>query len=233
MIKATRKSLGEIFAWVEGYRRLLIVGCGGCVSVCLAGGQKESDLLGLELEARSKLSQTRLTATSYTLERQCNEMFLPELDEMAEAADAVISLACGAGVQNLADRFPRKPVFSAVNTMFIGIDRAVGVYEERCRACGDCMLSYTGGICPVTRCAKSIFNGPCGGAQKGKCEADPDQPCAWLEIYERLKQQGRLELIIDIRPVPDWRNRLGILVQPAYQRTYTRKSDSNDAARIR
>jgi hypothetical protein len=141
----------------------------------------------------------------------------------------LISLACGAGVQHLADRYPDKPVFPAVNTVFVGIDRAVGVYEERCRACGDCMLSYTGGICPVTRCAKSVFNGPCGGARKGRCEVDPDIPCAWFDIYDRLKSQGRLAVITDVRPAPDWRNRQGILVQPACERAYVRGADVKGA----
>ena len=225
MIKAKRKSLEEIYAPVSGYRKLLVVGCGGCVSVCLAGGQKETDLLSLELRARYKQEGVPVTVESYTVERQCNEMFISELDHMAAETEALVSLACGAGVQHLADRFPGKPVFPAVNTMFVGIDRAVGVYEERCRACGDCMLTYTGGICPVTRCAKSVFNGPCGGAQKGRCEVDPDLPCAWFEIYDRLKQQGRLDLITDIRPVTGWRNRQGVLVQPDYERAYIRAAN--------
>ena len=192
--------------------------------MCLTGGQKETDLLGLELRARFNRDGVPASVESYTVERQCNEMFLSELDRSATEAEALVSLACGVGVQHLADRFPGKPVFPAVNTMFVGIDRAVGIYEERCRACGDCMLTYTGGICPVTRCAKSVFNGPCGGAQKGRCEVDPDLPGAWFEIYDRLKQQGRLDLITDIRPVTGWRNRQGILVQPDYERAYIRSA---------
>jgi ferredoxin len=225
MVKAKRKSLEEIYTSVQPYRKILVVGCGGCVSVCLAGGQKESEILCSELETAAKIHSAALKVETYTVERQCNSIFLAELNGKANEADALLSMACGAGVQFLAEHFPGKPVFPAVNTVFIGIDRAVGVYEERCRSCGNCVLAYTGGICPVTRCAKSIFNGPCGGASAGKCEVNPDIPCAWHEIYDRLKQQNRLENITDIWPAPDWHNQVqGVLVQPGFEAVYLKKT---------
>jgi hypothetical protein len=113
-------------------------------------------------------------------------------------------------------------VFPAVNTAAIGVDREIGVYEERCRACGDCVLGYTGGICPVTRCAKGLFNGPCGGTNRGFCEVSNDIPCAWQEIYERLKAQNRLEDIKKLRPPMEWQNTVRrLIVQEPYRQRYT------------
>lgn len=224
MVKAKRKSLEEIYASIKPFKKVLVVGCGGCVSVCLAGGQKESELLSSELEATAKIHSDAMKVRTYTVERQCNATFLAELNSIAKEADALVSMACGAGVQFLAEHFPGKPVFPAVNTVFIGIDRAVGVYEERCRSCGNCVLAYTGGICPVTCCAKSLFNGPCGGTSAGKCEVNPDIPCAWQEIYDRLKQQNRLENITDIWPASDWHNQVqGVLVQPGFETVHPKK----------
>ena len=147
-----------------------------------------------------------------------------ELDDMAKTYDALLSMACGAGVQFLADRYPEKPVFPALNTTFIGVDRDIGWFEENCRACRECVLGETGGICPVTRCAKSLFNGPCGGtSREGKCEVSKDTPCAWFEIHKRLKEQNRLENILKVKPAREWRNQTqGTLVQEAYKKRYAK-----------
>ncbi len=105
-----------------------------------------------------------------------------------------------------------------VNTTFIGVNRAMGVYEERCRACGTCVLDTTAGICPVTMCSKSIYNGPCGGTNQESCEIDPNQPCAWHMIYTRLSEQGRLANILEIKPANEWVNTIPRdLTQPGYE----------------
>ncbi|MFO7749004.1 MAG: methylenetetrahydrofolate reductase C-terminal domain-containing protein [Desulfobacteraceae bacterium] len=208
MIKGQRKPLKEIEEILRPFRRVLTLGCGGCVSICLAGGQKEVFLLNDQLKRTFKNENRATKIDGYTIERQCSMTFLDELDEMAEDYDCLLSMACGAGVQYLAEKFPEKPVFPAINTMAIGIDRQIGVYEERCRACGECVLAYTGGICPVTRCAKGLFNGPCGGTSKGNCEVSSDIPCAWLEIYQRLSAQGRLEDIHKLQPPMEWQNQV-------------------------
>jgi hypothetical protein len=130
-------------------------------------------------------------------------------------------MACGAGVQNLAKMYPNTPVFPAVNTISIGIDKDIGMYEERCRACGHCVLAYTGGICPVTRCSKGLFNGPCGGTNKECCEISQEVPCAWLDIYNRLKVQGRLVDIKKIYVPMEWQNQTPrTIVQESYERRY-------------
>ena len=218
MVKGKRKPIDEINSVISGYSKILVVGCGGCVSVCLAGGQKEVLELVEDLgEASGNVRQL----DAYTIERQCNQKFLAELDDIAGSYDCVISMACGAGVQYLAERFPKLPVFPALNTIAIGVDRDIGVYEEKCRACGECVLAYTGGICPVSKCSKGLFNGPCGGTNKGMCEINSSIPCAWNDIYNRLKDQGRLDNIIKIQAPMQWQNQTPrTIVQDAYAERY-------------
>ncbi|MFZ5571092.1 MAG: methylenetetrahydrofolate reductase C-terminal domain-containing protein [Thermodesulfobacteriota bacterium] len=224
MVKGKRKPLEEIRALLAPYNKVLLTGCGGCVSVCLAGGQKEVNLLISDLKMLFKQENTPKELKGYTVERQCNQQFLAELDDMVGDHDCLVSMACGAGVQYLAERFPGKPVFPAINTLAIGVDREIGVYEEKCRACGECVLAYTGGICPVTRCAKGLFNGPCGGTNKGMCEISNQIPCAWYDIYNRLKEQNRLADILKIQMPMEWRNQTQrTIVQEAYERRYAGK----------
>ncbi len=229
MVKAKRKKIKEIENFIKNYTKTLIVGCGGCVSVCLAGGQKEVTALVTELNMLFKLSSIQNRCRGYTVERQCNETYLKELDDIVEGYDCLMSMACGAGVQFLAERFSHIPVFPAVNTTSIGIDRDVGVYEERCRACGECIIGYTGGTCPVTRCAKGLFNGPCGGVRNGMCEAGQEIPCAWVEIYKRLEKQNRLDNILTVFNSVNWRNQVQrTTIQEPYEKRYRKKSGKDE-----
>ena len=226
MVKSEAKSLEEIKEMLKGYKRVLNVGCGGCASVCLAGGLKEVDNLNLKLTLTFKNDNIPFTIDAFTVERQCEMQFLAELDQLIEQYDAVVSMACGAGVQFLAERFPAKPVFPAVNTAFIGVNRDIGWYEERCKSCGDCVLAITGGICPVAMCAKGLFNGPCGGPQDGHCEVDKDTPCAWINIYDRLKSQGRLDNIMKIYSAREWKDQVqGSIVLDAYKKRYEKEAE--------
>jgi ferredoxin len=207
MIVGHRKPLEEIVGMVEGLHPLLVLGCGGCTSVCLAGGQREVEELCRDLQDHFGQAGKEILLGRLTIERQCNAQFFGEVDRRVGDYRAVLSLACGAGVQFTAERYPNKPVLPALDTDFVGIDRETGWFEENCRTCGDCVLGETGGVCPVTRCAKSLFNGPCGGTRAdGACEVDQSIPCAWFEIHRRLRDQGRLELIRGVRPIRDWRN---------------------------
>ena len=166
-----------------------------------------------------KLDKAPIELGAITVERQCDREYLEELDSVIEEYDALLSMACGAGIQFLAERYPEKPVLPAVDTTFIGVNQAVGWYEERCRSCGSCVLGMTGGICPVTMCAKGLYNGPCGGTNQGSCEIDKDQPCAWYMIYERLSKQGRLDEILAITPPADWQNQTPrTVIQPGYKK---------------
>lgn len=223
MIIAERKPFNEISGWIQNYRRVLVVGCGTCVAVCLAGGEKEAGLLAEQLGIAAGLAGREQVFTQACVERQCDREFLAELTGQVREVDAVISLACGAGVGLMAELFTDTPVLAGVNTTFIGINDDVGVWQERCRACNDCLLSLTGGICPVALCPKSMLNGPCGGDLDGKCEADPERECVWVGIYRRLEGTGRLEQLGAVVGPRDHsaRHLPGRQTHPAYERRYT------------
>ena len=218
MIVAKRKSFDEIKYFLKDYNKVLTAGCGTCVAVCLAGGEKEVSVLNAELDMARKLDDNPIELGAITIERQCDREYLETMDSLVEDYDAILSMACGAGIQFLAERYPEKPVFPGVDTTFIGINQDVGWYEERCRSCSSCVLGITGGICPVTMCAKGLYNGPCGGTNQGSCEINKDQPCAWYMIYERLANQGRLDNILEFTPAQDWKNQIPrTVLQPGYQ----------------
>ena len=219
MIVAKRKPFDELKEMIKPYKKVLNVGCGTCVSVCLAGGEKEVAVLNAELDMARKLDDNPIELGAVTLERQCDQEYLAELDDVIGDYDAVVSMACGVGIQFLAERFPEKPVFPGVDTTGLAVNQDVGFYEERCRSCGACVLGMTGGICPVTMCAKGLYNGPCGGTNKGKCEISQDQPCAWFMIYDRLSQQGRLDLMTGYKEPVDWLDQVPrMTIQPGYKK---------------
>ena len=201
MIVGEQKPLEEIQQMLTGVENLLILGCGTCVTVCLAGGEKEvATLAGL---LRLKGSPPNITEA--TVERQCDEEFFEDARRKIASADAVLSMACGAGVQLLARLVPDKPVYPAINTRFIGLVEEQGKWLESCLACGDCKLGRFGGVCPVTRCSKSLMNGPCGGSADGKCEIDPENvECGWQLIYDRLEKIGQLENLTELEEPTDY-----------------------------
>ncbi|HBT46672.1 MAG TPA: hypothetical protein DEA73_02145 [Peptococcaceae bacterium] len=204
MIVAEPKPLAEVSELIGEARKILVVGCGGCVTVCLAGGEKETGILAASLRMLRKKEGKTLETLEVTLTRQCDPEYVQLLDKyVTEDVEGIVSLACGVGVQFLAERF-NKWVVPALNTKFAGGAVEHGVWEERCGLCGECILHQTGGICPIIRCSKSLLNGPCGGSQGGKCEVNPDLPCAWQLIYDRLKALGKLDLLLEIRPPKDW-----------------------------
>ena len=204
MIKAEQKPLEELLKVLEPYRKILLTGCGACVTVCHAGGEKEVGLLASGLRmARQKAGQP-IEVLEATTARQCEPEFALELAETMEKVEAAVSIACGIGVQTLARHFSKSPVFPGVNTTFMGETTTHGVWEERCQACGNCILEKTGGVCPIARCAKQLLNGPCGGSSKGKCEIKRETDCAWQLIYDRLKALGQLQKLEEIIPAKRW-----------------------------
>jgi ferredoxin len=222
MIVAQRKPFEEIKKFLASYQNILVVGCGTCVAVCLAGGKKEVGLLASQLRMSCRLDKKEVKISEVTLERQCDREFLESVKNEVESVEALLSLACGAGIQFLAEAYPDKPICAGVNTTFIGVAEAAGMWTERCRACGDCVLSLTGGICPRTMCTKGLNNGPCGGMAEGKCEVDPDRPCAWVMIYDRLAEKNKLENIETILSPADYsrQTRPGKVTHSAYLRRY-------------
>ncbi len=200
MIVAERKPLEDIRELINGYKKVLLAGCGTCVTICWAGGEKEVALLASQLRLASKKEGSALVTLETTIERQCEKELVEPLKDKVQQVDAVLSLACGAGVQITAEMFPNTPVFPALNTKFVGAPIKEGTWIENCGLCGNCYLGKTGGVCPVVRCAKGLLNGPCGGTNNGKCEVDAEKDCAWTLIYQRLDQQGRLDVMRKYNP---------------------------------
>jgi len=204
MIVAEKKPIEEIIDMVKDYQKILIAGCNECVTVCEAGGKKEVGILASALRMYFMNQGKKVDIDEITLERQCDHEYLEELRNTIDQYDAVLSLACGVGVQFMAEKYFSTPVFPGVNTCFMGAAEERGVWSERCQACGQCILGKTAGICPISRCAKRILNGPCGGSTKGKCEISKDLDCAWQLIIDRLKELGRLDEYEEIMPIKDW-----------------------------
>ena len=209
MITAERKPLEEIIDSVKPFQRILLVGCNECVTVCAAGGRKEVGLLASALQMNFMKAGQTIDIKELTLERQCDPEYVEELSTHMDQVDAVLSMACGCGVQEIARRYKEKPVFPALNTKFMGASERQGVWAERCQGCGDCLLGLTGGICPIARCSKRILNGPCGGSTNGKCEISPEVDCVWQLIWDRLKALGMEDRYEDIMPAKNWQTGRG------------------------
>jgi ferredoxin len=205
MIVGEQKPLAEILEMIEPYRKLLILGCGTCVKTCFAGGDDEVAALASALRLALKKDGKEIEVEELTVERQCEDEFIQEAAEAVARNDAVLSLACGAGVQDIARRFGDRPVLPGVNTTFIGVLEKPGLFTEECSGCGSCVLDIFGGVCPVTRCAKKLLNGPCGGSQNGKCEVNADTDCAWQLIIERLRALDKMNSLKTYIPAKNWR----------------------------
>jgi ferredoxin len=204
MIVANRKSLDEILQMIKPYKKVLLLGCNECVTVCAVGGEREVGALASELRLFRAKDREEIEVREHTLERQCDSEYIDQVRPFVGDYEAILSMACGAGVQYVAEKFRTKPVLPAVNTTFLGVSLEQGIWAERCQGCGTCILDKTGGICPIARCAKSLLNGPCGGSTKGKCEVDGETDCAWQLIIDRLKELGQLDRYEEIIPIKDW-----------------------------
>ncbi|MBW2206508.1 MAG: methylenetetrahydrofolate reductase C-terminal domain-containing protein [Deltaproteobacteria bacterium] len=204
MIVAKNKPVEEIIEEVKDFGKILLVGCNECVTVCEAGGKKEVAVLASALRMYFMNQGQDMKIDEVTLERQCDHEYLEEIRNMVDHYDAILSLACGVGVQFMAEKYFQTPVLPGVDTCFMGVTEERGVWTERCQGCGQCILARTGGICPVTRCAKRLFNGPCGGSTKGHCEINKDVVCGWQVIVDRLKELDRFDDYEKLAPVKDW-----------------------------
>ena len=196
MIVSKRKPVEEVLAMLEGVKKVAIVGCHEWALACKVGGDNEVAEWKQLLESKGY----QVTATAMPTESCLNFHVRKAAKELLKGQpEAILSLACGSGVQTVAQNVKNIPVYPGSNTMFIGQVERVGHFNEMCRMCGDCVLGQTGAICPVTKCAKSLVNGPCGGAKNGKCEVNPENDCAWIMIYKKLEAMGQLDkLAVDI-----------------------------------
>ncbi len=188
MIVSKAKPVEAVLAMLQGVQKVGLVGCKSCASACAVGGEKECEAMKETLEAAG------FEVVGIVLpDESCHKMLLRrELKPLiAAGAEALVSLACGSGCQTVGENV-KIPVYPANDTLFVGQTERVGIFHEMCRTCGDCVLGETGAICPMTKCAKSLVNGPCGGQKNGKCEVDPENDCAWILIYKRLESLGQL-----------------------------------------
>ena len=204
MIVGNLKPIPEIASSISEFKTVMIIGCDGCVSVCLTGGEKAADQLALDLAYEGYYEDTPPEFIVNHFLRQCEPDLMETYLNLPSDVDAILSLACGAGVQTLVDLYPDKPIIPAINTSFLGALDTQGVWKEKCQGCGNCVLLQTGGICPITRCAKKILNGPCGGSKNGKCEINKDVDCAWYLIINRLTALDKLDDYMKILPPKDW-----------------------------
>ncbi len=205
MIIAERKPVEEIMHMVSSAERILVLGCRGCVSVCSAGGEREVEILASLIRLGKQKEGKKAEVLEGSLVRQCDKEYIDSIDIWEGKYDAIVSMACGVGVNFIANLRPATVVYPGVNTSFFGGSAEQGVWAEQCAGCGNCILHHTGGLCPVARCAKSLMNGPCGGSQDGKCEIHSEVPCVWQLIHDRLARLDRKKDMLEVAPIRDWR----------------------------
>ncbi len=204
MIVGKQKPLEEIWDNIKSHKKVLVFGCNTCVAVCHEGGNKEAEILTSLLRMKAEQEGADIEISNTGIERQCEHEFFDTVLKDLDDADAVLSTACGIGVQFTAQKFNTTPVYPGLNTTFLGAVESLGNIEEKCQACGNCVLASTAGICPIARCAKRVLNGPCGGSTKGKCEISKETDCAWQLIVDRLSSLGRMDDYEELAPIKDW-----------------------------
>lgn len=204
MIIAERKPVNEILGMVIDAKKILVLGCRGCVTVCSAGGEREVEILASLIRLGLQKEGKKAEIIEGTLVRQCDKEYIDAIDQWKGQYDVIVSMACGVGVNFIANLRSNITVYPAVNTSFMGGSTEQGEWTEQCAGCGDCILHLTGGLCPVARCAKSLMNGPCGGSVNGRCEIHPDVECIWQSIHDRLGRIGNTDAMSVIAPIRDW-----------------------------
>jgi hypothetical protein len=199
-----QKPIQEIVSHIRPGEKVFIVGCNNCAWKCHSGGEAETKAMAGRLSARG------VHVVGYTVPGP-QGMSLCKLDhtqkvltqdykDQAQQADSFLVLGCGQGVHTVIDATNGGMVHPGCDTIFGGETVSATDIEEFCSLCGECIIEFTGGLCPLTLCAKQLLNGPCGGTENGMCEVDKQRPCGWVLIYERLKKLDRLELLEPYQP---------------------------------
>ena len=207
-IITTKKPFEEVLGVLKNVDKIGLVSCGSCAAMCQTGGTEGAKEMVEKLEQKGFEVVTTMVPEEVCDNRVMMKDFR-KIDEDLGEIDAILTLSCGLGVASITQVLSRKhpdiPVFIATNTEFMGMTERIGRFYQRCRGCGDCLLNETGGICPITTCAKSLMNGPCGGMVRGKCEVgNYEKDCGWVLIFNRLKDLGRLDLFTKLRDPVDW-----------------------------
>ncbi len=200
MVVTTQKEFGEIIKALGDRSRWVVIGCSECAAVCQTGGSAQVDEMVQRLEGAGKTVLATASLAS-PCDRRLSRRDLRRVSAELTEADGVLCLACGGGVQAVADVIDL-PVVAALDAHYVGTVERLGVFYEECALCGQCVLNDTGGICPVALCPKGLRNGPCEGSRGGRCDAEPEAECVWEVIYARLEAQGRSEELATLRPAP-------------------------------
>ncbi len=207
-IITTKKPFEEVLTAIKDTKKIGIVSCGSCAAMCQTGGEEGAKEMAEKLEKEGFEIKVVIIPDEVCDNRVMLKEFR-KIDEDLQDVDAILSLSCGLGIASIIKILSRKyshiPVFIANNTEFMGMTERIGRFYMRCQGCGDCLLNETGGICPITTCAKSLMNGPCGGMVRGKCEVgNYEKDCGWVLIFNRLKELGRLDLFTKLRDPVNW-----------------------------
>ncbi|HUT68616.1 MAG TPA: methylenetetrahydrofolate reductase C-terminal domain-containing protein [Dehalococcoidales bacterium] len=192
-----QKSVEDIQKSLQGLDRIFVVGCGTCTTMTKTGGIDQVE----EMKGRLQEMGKRVTGST-VIPTACDDMTeaaMKESEQFIRSADAILSMSCALGVHRM-NLYIDKPIIPAVDTLFIGVEETPGYFREACAQCGQCLLGEMAGVCPITACHKGLVNGPCGGTNNGRCEVDKEKDCAWTLIYNRLKEQGRLDLMRRYQP---------------------------------
>lgn len=203
MIITEQKSRAEILHMLEPHNTVFVLGCGVCATTWRTGGEPEVRALVEDLKDQGKTSAGWAVTEEACCDARLTRRTLKQVRASLDVSDAIVVMACGAGVQTVAS-LVELPVYPGLNTVGLAQIQSLNLALERCKLCGECILGRTGGICPVARCPKGLMNGPCGGYQDGKCEVDRNQDCAWVLIYQRLEQLGQQERFAAISEPKDW-----------------------------
>ncbi|HDN97602.1 MAG TPA: 5,10-methylenetetrahydrofolate reductase [bacterium] len=203
MLYTELKKIDEILKLTRKEKRIFLIGCNGCAEVCETGGEKALNEMEMKLEENGKEIVGKVN-----IEFLCSRILvmkkLKRYLKKIENSEAILVFSCGIGVQ-VVSKVIDKPVYPATDTVYLGGFQGLWPGEERCEECGMCYLGITGGICPITFCTKQLVNGPCGGANNGKCEIDPEKDCGWVLIYERLRKINKLDILKEIQKPRDFK----------------------------
>ncbi|SFA69304.1 Methylene-tetrahydrofolate reductase C terminal [Acetitomaculum ruminis DSM 5522] len=196
MIITKKKPIEEVMASLEGVKKVGIVGCGSCATACETGGATQVE------ELKKYLEEKGFEVVGTVIPDECCQKLLVKKEVKVfkdNQPEAIVCMSCGNGVQTVGLNV-NIPVYPSSDTLFLGMGERVGKFVENCRLCGQCVLASTGAVCPITKCAKSLVNGPCGGQKNGKCEVNPDNDCAWILIHDKLKELGQLDKLKEQKP---------------------------------